>query len=130
MSTHLIPTLAAMSDVTPAYYLAPVGGILALIMAKLFHGSVMKKSEGDENMVEIAQAVRDGAMAYQMQRAHKLSSIGSLRSNAFGIAPRLLASLTRPAEASTMSLPGSMPGMISVAINPLSVSWMTQRSVT
>jgi H(+)-translocating pyrophosphatase len=64
MSTHLIPTLAAMSDVTPAYYLAPVGGILALIMAKLFHGSVMKKSEGDENMVEIAQAVRDGAMAY------------------------------------------------------------------
>jgi H(+)-translocating pyrophosphatase len=59
-----MPTLASMSDVTPAYYLAPIGGILALIMAKMFHGSVMKKSEGDENMVEIAQAVRDGAMAY------------------------------------------------------------------
>ncbi len=64
MSMQLMPTLASMSEVTPAYYLAPIGGILALIMAKMFHGSVMKKSEGDENMVEIAQAVRDGAMAY------------------------------------------------------------------
>jgi len=61
---QLMPTLASMSDVSPAYFLAPIGGLIALIMAKLFHGSVMKKSEGDENMVEIAQAVRDGAMAY------------------------------------------------------------------
>lgn len=64
MSMQLMPTLASMSDVSPAYYLAPIGGLIALIMAKMFHGSVMKKSEGDENMVEIAQAVRDGAMAY------------------------------------------------------------------
>ncbi len=71
MSMQLMPTLASMSDVTPAYYLAPIGGILALIMAKLFHGSVMKKSEGDENMVEIAQAVRDGAMAY-LTRQYKV----------------------------------------------------------
>lgn len=71
MSTHLIPTLAAMSDITPAYYLAPVGGILALIMAKMFQMSVMKKSEGDENMIEIAQAVRDGAMAY-LTRQYKV----------------------------------------------------------
>ena len=71
MSTQLMPTLASMSEVTPAYYLAPIGGILALIMAKMFHGSVMKKSEGDENMVEIAQAVRDGAMAY-LTRQYKV----------------------------------------------------------
>lgn len=64
MSMQVMPTLASMSDVSPAYYLAPIGGLIALIMAKVFHGSVMKKSEGDENMVEIAQAVRDGAMAY------------------------------------------------------------------
>jgi H(+)-translocating pyrophosphatase len=61
---QLMPTLASMSEVSPAYFLAPIGGLIALIMAKMFHGSVMKKSEGDENMVEIAQAVRDGAMAY------------------------------------------------------------------
>ncbi len=71
MSTQLMPTLASMADITPAYYLAPIGGVLALIMAKLFHGSVMKRSEGDENMIEIAQAVRDGAMAY-LARQYKV----------------------------------------------------------
>jgi K(+)-stimulated pyrophosphate-energized sodium pump len=71
MSMQLMPTLASMSDVTPAYYLAPIGGVLALIMAKMFQLSVMKKSEGDENMIEIAQAVRDGAMAY-LTRQYKV----------------------------------------------------------
>tara|TARA_E500000318_G_scaffold5598_2_gene5855 strand:- start:187641 stop:190343 length:2703 start_codon:yes stop_codon:yes gene_type:complete len=68
---QLMPTLASMSDVSPAYFLAPIGGILALIMAKMFQMSVMKKSEGDENMIEIAQAVRDGAMAY-LTRQYKV----------------------------------------------------------
>lgn len=71
MSMQLMPTLAAMSDVTPAYYLAPVGGILALLMAKIFQKSVMSKSEGSEDMIEIAQAVRDGAMAY-LTRQYKV----------------------------------------------------------
>jgi len=71
MSMQLIPTMAAMSDVTPAYYLAPVGGVLALIMARVFQASVMKKSEGSEDMIEIAQAVRDGAMAY-LTRQYKV----------------------------------------------------------
>lgn len=60
-----------MDGITPAYYLAPIGGIVALIMAKMFQISVMKKSEGDENMIEIAQAVRDGAMAY-LTRQYKV----------------------------------------------------------
>lgn len=71
MSMQLMPTLASMSDVTPAYYLAPIGGILALLMAKIFQGSVMKRSEGSEDMIEIAQAVRDGAMAY-LTRQYKV----------------------------------------------------------
>ncbi|MFG0246298.1 MAG: sodium-translocating pyrophosphatase [Phycisphaerales bacterium JB052] len=71
MSMQLMPTLASMSDVSPAYFLAPVGGILALVMAKMFQMSVMKKSEGEENMIEIAQAVRDGAMAY-LTRQYKV----------------------------------------------------------
>ncbi len=71
MSMQLMPTLAAMSEVTPAYYLAPVGGVLALIMAKVFQKSVMSKSEGSEDMIEIAQAVRDGAMAY-LTRQYKV----------------------------------------------------------
>jgi len=71
MSMQLMPTLASMSDVSPAYFLAPIGGILALVMAKMFQMSVMKKSEGEENMIEIAQAVRDGAMAY-LTRQYKV----------------------------------------------------------
>jgi len=68
---QLMPTMASMSGITPAYYLAPIGGIIALVMAKMFQLSVMKKSEGDENMIEIAQAVRDGAMAY-LTRQYKV----------------------------------------------------------
>ena len=67
----MIPTLAAIGDIHPAYYLAPVGGIAALFMAMTFSKSVMKRSEGDDEMVTIAQAVRDGAMAY-LTRQYKV----------------------------------------------------------
>jgi len=46
------------------FWLAPVSGVIALIMARVFSASVMKRSEGDAEMVRIAQAVRDGAIAY------------------------------------------------------------------
>ncbi len=62
-------TLAA--DLHPAYFLAPVGAVLALIMAFVFSRSVMKCSEGDPEMIRIAQAVRDGAMAY-LTRQYKV----------------------------------------------------------
>ena len=48
----------------PAYFLAPVGAIAALFMAFVFYKGFMKNTEGDENMIRIAQAVRDGAYAY------------------------------------------------------------------
>ncbi|MBL4575363.1 MAG: sodium/proton-translocating pyrophosphatase [Opitutaceae bacterium] len=56
--------LAVLSDIPAVYYLAPIGGILALLMARGFGASVMKRSEGDEEMIRIAQAVRDGAIVY------------------------------------------------------------------
>jgi len=71
MSMQLMPTLASITDAPGAYWLAPVGGILALLMAKVFQKSVMSKSEGSEDMIEIAQAVRDGAMAY-LTRQYKV----------------------------------------------------------
>ncbi|MGP1272235.1 MAG: sodium-translocating pyrophosphatase [Phycisphaerales bacterium] len=66
-----VVALASIGEIPPAYYLAPIGGIVALIMAKIFSGSVMQKSEGDEEMVRIAQAVREGAMAY-LTRQYKV----------------------------------------------------------
>jgi K(+)-stimulated pyrophosphate-energized sodium pump len=71
MSSSLVTSLATIGEIPPAFYLAPVGGIAALIMAKVFSGSVMSKSEGDDEMVRIAQAVRDGAMAY-LTRQYKV----------------------------------------------------------
>ena len=47
-----------------AYYLAPVGALAALVFAFVFYGGLMKASEGEPAMVQIAQAVRDGAYAY------------------------------------------------------------------
>jgi len=61
-------TLAALADIPWPYYLAPFGGIVALIFAKFFSAGVMKCSEGDDEMVRIAQAVRDGAMAYLVRQ--------------------------------------------------------------
>lgn len=46
------------------WWLGPVGAILALGYAWYFYTQVMKESEGTPKMIEIAQAVREGAMAY------------------------------------------------------------------
>ncbi|MEX2215496.1 MAG: V-type H(+)-translocating pyrophosphatase [Phycisphaeraceae bacterium] len=63
-ATGATATTAVSSALPPLFYLAIVGAIVALIMARYFYGSVMSHSEGDENMVRIAQAVREGAYAY------------------------------------------------------------------
>ena len=47
-----------------AFYLAPLGALLALGFALFFYKGFMRQSEGDAEMVRIAQAVRDGAYAY------------------------------------------------------------------
>jgi K(+)-stimulated pyrophosphate-energized sodium pump len=46
------------------WWLGPAGAILALAYAWYFYQQVMKESEGTPKMIEIAQAVREGAMAY------------------------------------------------------------------
>ncbi len=71
MSSLTVQTLGSIGDIPPAYFFAPIGGVAALVMAYVFYGSVMKKSEGDDEMIRIAQAVRDGAMAY-LTRQYKV----------------------------------------------------------
>ncbi|MCK4871213.1 MAG: sodium-translocating pyrophosphatase [Phycisphaerales bacterium] len=65
------PCLVAAQALHPAYYIAPIGAVLALIMAVFFSKKVMQESEGDKNMIEIADAVRQGAMAY-LTRQYKV----------------------------------------------------------
>ncbi len=66
--------VASLGSLPPLYWLAPVGGILALIMARAFTATVMKRSEGDAEMVRIAQAVREGAIAY-LRRQYRIVAI-------------------------------------------------------
>ena len=46
------------------FYLAPLGAVVALVMAFVFSRGVMVQSEGEPEMIEIAEHVRAGAMAY------------------------------------------------------------------
>ena len=59
------------AELPTLFYLAPVGAIVALIMAFLFSRNVMAQSEGEPEMIEIAEHVRAGAMAY-LKRQYKV----------------------------------------------------------
>ena len=50
------------------WFIAPIGAILALLFAFIFSKTVMRRSEGEENMIQIAEAVRKGAMAYLIRQ--------------------------------------------------------------
>ena len=65
----------AQSDNTPenppvplVWWIAPIGSLIALGFAFYFYRAVMKQDEGNETMREIAQSVREGAMAYLRQQ--------------------------------------------------------------
>jgi K(+)-stimulated pyrophosphate-energized sodium pump len=50
------------------FYLVPLASIVALLFAYHFFRSMMKESEGTNQMIKIAQHVRDGAMSYLKQQ--------------------------------------------------------------
>jgi K(+)-stimulated pyrophosphate-energized sodium pump len=56
------------------FWLVPACSIVALAFAWIFFKSMMKHSEGTDKMKEIAQYVREGAMAY-LKRQYKVVSI-------------------------------------------------------
>lgn len=55
---------AARESLPAIWWLGLVGAVVALFFAWYFYQQVMKESEGTDKMKEIAQAVREGAMAY------------------------------------------------------------------
>lgn len=56
------------------WYSAPLGAILALLIAVMFYKKMMASSEGNDTMKEIAQHVREGAMAY-LFRQYKVVTV-------------------------------------------------------
>lgn len=55
-------------NIPVVFWIVPIASVCALLMAWLFFRSMMKEEEGLPRMVEIAQYVRKGAMAYLKQQ--------------------------------------------------------------
>jgi len=53
-----------MNDIYGLFWIVPLAALTALVFAYFFFRTMMKSSEGTPRMKEIAQYVRDGAMAY------------------------------------------------------------------
>ena len=56
------------------FWIVPIASLLALGFAWYFFKTMMKNSEGTDRMKEIAQYVREGAMAY-LARQYKVVGI-------------------------------------------------------
>ena len=56
------------------WWLTPIAAIIGLAVAFMLYKSVMSHSEGTARMIEIAQAVREGAMAY-LNRQYRIVAI-------------------------------------------------------
>ena len=68
LATEAFAQTAPRPDVPPAWWIAPIGALIALGFAYHFYRAVMKQDEGNETMRDIAQSVREGAMAYLRQQ--------------------------------------------------------------
>ena len=55
-------------DLNILFYAVPAASVVALLFAWIFFRQMMKESEGNMTMKEIAQYVREGAMAYLKQQ--------------------------------------------------------------
>jgi len=71
-----VATAATASGGTPLiWWVAPVGSLLALVMAVYFYKQMMRAPSGNERMVEIAGYVREGAMAYLRQQYSRVGVV-------------------------------------------------------
>ena len=68
LATSAFAQTESPPDVPLIWWIAPVGSLIALGFAYHFYRSVMKQDEGNDTMREIAQSVREGAMAYLRQQ--------------------------------------------------------------
>ncbi|MBT4530848.1 MAG: sodium-translocating pyrophosphatase [Phycisphaerae bacterium] len=64
-------SVSTASNPWDLYWIAPIGAIVALVTAFIFSRGVMAHSEGEPEMIEIAEHVRAGAMAY-LKRQYKV----------------------------------------------------------
>ncbi len=63
--------LSTLAGEAWVWFIAPVAAVAALVAALMLSRDVMARSEGEPEMIEIAGAVRAGAMAY-LKRQYKV----------------------------------------------------------
>jgi K(+)-stimulated pyrophosphate-energized sodium pump len=63
-----------MNNIIGLFWLLPLAAVLALFFGWIFFRNMMKNSEGTDRMKEIAQYVREGAMAY-IKRQYRVVSL-------------------------------------------------------
>ncbi|MEE9201440.1 MAG: sodium-translocating pyrophosphatase [Candidatus Brocadiales bacterium] len=63
-----MPAEATVHTIPILWYLAPIGAVLGLLAAARFYKSVLSAPAGDKLMIEIADHVREGSMAYLRQQ--------------------------------------------------------------
>jgi inorganic pyrophosphatase/K(+)-stimulated pyrophosphate-energized sodium pump len=71
LSTNDVQGVNAIIEHAWVWFIAPIGAVLALLAAFAFSRNVMSRSEGEPEMIRIAEAVRQGAMAY-LKRQYKV----------------------------------------------------------
>ncbi|MBN2582386.1 MAG: sodium-translocating pyrophosphatase [Planctomycetes bacterium] len=71
---HATAAARSLSDLPQIWWIAPIAAVISLFMAFYFYKSIMKASEGNDRMKEIAQYVRDGAYAY-LRRQYKVVAV-------------------------------------------------------
>ena len=67
------------------FYLVPAAAVIALLFAYIFFRQMMKESEGTATMKQIAQFVREGAMAYLKQQYKIVIIVFAVLAVLFGI---------------------------------------------
>ena len=74
MNAFLLADLSNITGPAAVWLIAPIAALLALVAAFFFSRLVMSQSEGEPEMIRIAEAVRQGAMAY-LARQYKVVGI-------------------------------------------------------
>ena len=67
------------------FYLVPAAAVIALLFAYIFFRQMMKESEGTATMKQIAQFVREGAMAYLKQQYKIVIIVFAVLAVLFGV---------------------------------------------
>ena len=67
------------------FYLVPIASLVALFFAYTFFRSMMKESEGTDQMKKIALYVREGAMSYLKQQYKIVTLVFIVLALLFGV---------------------------------------------